>query len=225
MKKIGLAIGASLIAFFIGLLALYTVIPRIAPDHVTKATGDTLSDSVVDSLIKVRVAEAREDSIAAVERAALEIVGLTPDSLDQLRLQAGRTATLRDSLQHLAETIEFKDSCEDSLRGALDEAKAVATRLEKSEQTAEEISQAFTQIENNEMAGILEHMHPTVLRQLYEKASAKDRSRILRTLAPDQAARFLESLVDPSLVPDSLKNGTTLAGDSTALKPTDSQLQ
>lgn len=225
MKKVGMAVGASIIAFFIGVLGLYSTIPHVLPDRANQASGDTLSDSVVDSLIKARVTQAREDSMAAVEKAALGIVGLTPDSLDRLRLAANRTELLRDSLATLAGTIEQQETRQDSLVSALDEAKSTVEKLEKSDQTAEEISKAFTQIENDEMSRILEHMHPIVLRQLYEKASARDRSRILRALSPDHAARFLEGLVDPSLVPDSIQAGTTLARDSTALPPTDSQLQ
>ena len=225
MKNIGLAIGASIIAFVIGVLGFYSAIPHLAPDHVKRATGDTLSESAVDSLIRARAAQARKDSLAAVEEAALEIVGLTPDSLDQLRLMANRSEVLRDSVAALAELIDRKENTADSLLTALDEAKARADKLEKSDQTAEEISKAFTEIEDNDMREILAHIHPTVLRQLYNKASARDRSRILRALSPDMAARFLEGLVDPSLIPDSVRAGTTLAGDSTAIKPTDPRLQ
>lgn len=225
MKKLGMAVGASIIAFVIGILGFYSAIPHVAPDHVKRATGDTLSMSAVDSLIRARAADAESDSLAAVHEAALEIVGLTPDSLDRLRLQAKRTEVLRDSLTMLTRTIDRKQSRQDSLFTALDEAKARAEKLEKSDQTAEEISSAFTEMENNEMSQILEHIHPAVLRQLYDKASAKDRSRILRALSPDMAARFLAGLVDPSLLPDSLRGGTALAGDSTAAQPTDPQLQ
>ncbi len=225
MKKLGMAVGASIIAFVIGILGFYSAIPHVAPDHVKRATGDTLSMSAVDSLIRARAADAESDSLAAVHEAALEIVGLTPDSLDRLHLQAKRTEVLRDSLTMLTRTIDRKQSRQDSLFTALDEAKARAEKLEKSDQTAEEISSAFTEMENNEMSQILEHIHPAVLRQLYDKASAKDRSRILRALSPDMAARFLAGLVDPSLLPDSLRGGTALAGDSTAAQPTDPQLQ
>lgn len=228
MKKVGLLLGASVVSFAIGLLGLYGSMPYLAPDHVQHSIGDTLSDAVVDSLIRTRMQEAHEDSIQAVEEAALEIVGLTPDSLDNLRFQATRVRALRDSLQLLRETIDREEQHHDSLQTALAEVKARAAKLENSEQTAEEISKAFTQIENREMSQILEHVHPTVLRKLYTQASARDRARILRALSPDQAARFLEGLVDPSLAADnrdSTATGTTLAGDSTALEPTDSQLQ
>lgn len=228
MKKIGLLLGASVVAFTIGLMGFYSTMPYVAPDHIKRATGDTLSDAAVDSLIRARMEEARQDSMQAVREAALEIAGLTEDSLEILRQRATHERILQDSLQALQANLNREQNRRDSLLAALEKTKARAKELENSEQTAEEISRAFIEIEDRDMRPILEHIHPTVLRKLYEQASNKDRSRILRALSPDQAARFLAGLVDPSLVPDTADTsnaGTTLAGDSTAFQPTDSQLQ
>lgn len=219
MKKTFQLAGLAVVAFVLGLTGTYYVLPTIFPERISGLTDDSTSQAVVDSMVRARMDQARSDSIAAVEAAALELVGLTPDSLDTLRLLAGQTQTLRDSLARLTDSLDEEAS---RARNLSREVTALEEKLAQAgnyDQKAEEISAAFTDMEDDEMEEILAHTKPRVLQAIYAKASTRDRPRILRALPPEFAARFMEVVSDPTIPIDSLNAGTALANDSTGRAP------
>ena len=216
MKKTLQLTGLAVLAFILGLVGTYYLLPQVNPSRISGlAAEDSASQATVDSLIRARMEQQREDSIAAVEAAALDIVGLTPDSLDTLRYLANRTSTLRDSLTELSDSLGSTTEQLATLNDRVDELEEQANVAGKYDQKAEEISNAFTEMADDEMQQVLEHTRPKVLQKIYTKASGRDRSRILRALSPKLAARFMEAMTDPSTPIDSIKAGTSLARDST----------
>lgn len=217
MKKTLQLTGLAALAFILGLIGTYYVLPQVSPGRISGlAAQDSASQAVVDSLVRARMAEAREDSIAAVEAAALDIVGLTPDSLDTLRLLAGQAQQMKDSLQTVTDSLQTETTRAQELSQEVSALEKKLAQAANYDQKAEEISKAFTEMEDDEMQQILEHTRPRVLQAIYTKASTRDRPRILRALPPELAARFMEVVSDPSIPIDSLKTGTALANDSTS---------
>ena len=69
--------GLAALAFILGLVGTYYLLPQVYPSRISGlAAEDSASQATVDSLIRARMEQQREDSIAAVEAAALDIVGL-----------------------------------------------------------------------------------------------------------------------------------------------------
>lgn len=222
IKNVGLALGVSVLAFLAGMWGIHKAMPYLQPEHVEQLTGQASPDSTaVDSLLQAHQSGVSGDSTQTVKETALEIAGLSADSLRRLHAQAAQAQSLQDSLTSLQKNLQQHQAQNDSLVSALSKSRKQAQAMETSDQNAEEISKAFTQIENDDMGNILEFMPVNTLKRLYTKASTRDRSRILQALPPDQAARFLQMMVDPAFQ-DSLKLGTPLASDSTALTPTNS---
>ena len=59
------------------------------------------------------------------------------------------------------------------------------------------MSGTLAKLEDKELAGVVERLDMGVLQVLYEKASARNRKRLLQAMPPDAAAGFVRRLVQP----------------------------
>lgn len=207
MKKLLIGGAIAAVSFVAGLAGLYYAVPLIAPDRAEEAR------LLVDSL----AAASRLDSLALPDSSALNLTAaLLPDSsaLDSLGVLPDDDAAAAAAAAPPLST-GARAAAEDSLRSRLQaveqERQALAARFEamqKRESQRDEAraatSAAVTELagtlaglDEKELGAILTRLDIDVVRALYDRASGRNRARLLQAMPADRAAQFVQSLVRP----------------------------
>lgn len=193
MKKVVLALFVGLLSFAIGLGGVYLAMPSLAPDKVDgirkhldslelfpgglddAATLATLPDSLLP------------DSLSPADSAVL--ISALPNPQDIIQ-------SLRDSLyiarNKLADLSRDTSSLASQVRELKGQLSTTTTELEE----AASLSKTLVKLDDKQLGVILKGLHLTTIELVYQQASARERARLLQVMHPDQAARFVRTLVN-----------------------------
>lgn len=155
--------------------AIPALFPDIAPPNKTEsskttATPDTTNQMVSDSL------EVNVDTTAG------------PD-------QGEVIARLRDSVALLQEQAETMSDRIETLEGQKDSIASVASDLQAEKMEVQRLSGALTEMRRRNLQDLLKEVDMDVLRRLYKETSGRAQTRLLRSMPPAMAGRFVNDVV------------------------------
>jgi hypothetical protein len=200
MKRIALYIAIGLVSFVAGLIGLYLAMPYLQPDKVDAIRAE------LDSLYALRA-----DSLLAFDLPE-EVDLVWSDSLAADSLDGELTGPIAIALEEHPRFVALMDSVAQLsalMKAAEDDRGRLLARLEDSDgatpaQTAAagaaspdlaELAATLSRLEENELKPILDRVDDTTIRQLYDLSTGRNRTKILRSMNPDRAARLVQRMV------------------------------
>ncbi len=208
MKKVLIAVAVSLFSFAAGLIGFYFALPSVAPDRAEEARMhlDSLMAAAdttrLDSLQRMFAADSLNLPEAALDSVLL-ILGDTSvaPSLEVVEAARQQMAALRDSLRmrekSLHDAIIRADSIEKKLGEQLAKPKTQPEKKNEKQIDVADLSAALSKLEDKELRAILQQLDVASLETLYQKASGRNRVRLLQAMQPNQAARFVQNQLYP----------------------------
>lgn len=170
---------------------LYPMLNKDKYDLIVRTNGTMYDSLMVDSLARVD-SLMRADSIAVADSLAL----IEADQLE--RAQKMDIATKIDSLERLVYVLSAR------LEGLAEREipqqqnnsqQQIASTAELEEEAFKDRVKSLLNLEENEMAPILEKMTSQQLVRLYREAGNTQREKILRALNSDRAARLITEVM------------------------------
>ncbi len=207
MKKVLLFLALGLASFAVGLIGVYLAMPSLAPkvvestqqriDSLAAASGKSLTDS---SGIGAPPLEAA-GVLAIADTHSVTSIRTASDStryipLDSARALIRHLTALEDSLRHLSTDLRAADEHVAALQRQNATLKENLAALEVQRAQAVDLSSTLTDLDIRQLRPILEQLDVKVLTRLYDEASGRNRTRLMKALPPDRAARFINRLVD-----------------------------
>ena len=219
MIKAVIAVVAVLAAFAAGMAGVYFAMPMLSPEKVEKAEAHLDSLAFVDSLawaysqgLPPGTTALMPDSLISSAPAGAPVPpdapAATPDEADDqeaaLVEDAGAEAEPEpEQVGRLDSLTLFQQQFEQLQREQqqlLEEVKSLKKQVDAQEAhgvEVEELSGTLAKLEDKELAGVVERLDMGVLEALYERASARNRKRLLQAMPPEAAAGFVRRLVRP----------------------------
>ena len=203
IKKALLAAGASLIAFAVGLIGAFFLLPMVAPDFAdelltptdsTAMPADSLRLADGDSLTR-NPARALLDSLAHDSTAVLDSTLLQALEPDMVTLHEDSIAALRADLR---DKMRAQEALEQEL--ALMRSEVTDLRARKDDMT--ELSATLTRIDDRQLAPILRELDMASLKVLYAESTGRNRTRLLQAMPAERAARFINERVSGADAPN-----------------------
>lgn len=203
MKKGLLIAGGVILSFAVGLVGMYLAMPTVAPDVVAKTQqADSLARDTTAR--DQRVATSTHASASVAMGARVDSGGTPADSMPSVdstlsaRAPAPRqlVQVWKDSVAALHAKLAAlqKDTSRRQLE--TDKLKERLAVLEDRQARATELSNTLTKLEVRELTPIIKQLDMDVLEHLYAQASGRNKTRLLKALPADYAARFVNRLVD-----------------------------
>ena len=170
---------------------LYPMLNKDKYDLIVRTNGTMYDSLMVDSLARVD-SLMRADSIAVADSLAL----IEADQLE--RAQKMNIATKIDSLERLVYVLSarLEGLAEREIRQQQNNSQQqIASTAELEEEAFKDRVKSLLNLEENEMAPILEKMTSQQLVRLYREAGNTQREKILRALNSDRAARLITEVM------------------------------
>lgn len=199
MNKILAILGVTLLAFILGFIGIYFAMPFLAPETFEK------TEAMIDSLrYQETLASIEDSSLAAFHNSPL---GLVTDSLyasiaaveetvtRQLGQQHEQIASLQDSLRSAYAAMAALKQQRQALLGQFQDLDQRLKKLEAQRIEVRDLSATLPKLEDGELSAILQQLDLNLLEMLFAESTSRNRSRILKALTAEQAARFVAHLV------------------------------
>lgn len=189
MKNVLLLAAAVLSAFAVGLAVTYFALPTLAPGRVAQADSLAAATDTAAAL----ATKAHGDSTATRPPDGTEA-----DSTERTTRAGSSPAerALRDSLLKVEERLRQATGEAAVLRAQTETLRNQLSAVQSRRMNADEIGSALAKMEEDELNALLREVDLQVLEQLYREASGRARTRLLRSMSPARAARFVNRLVD-----------------------------
>lgn len=200
--------GAALGAALVGLLGAYFILPQVAPG----LTSSTASEQQVpsDSASRSQPDTARRASPAASAPPSLErsdsASGASrprsargPSPAVSTRSDTARSPAaqaLRDSIAVLHRRLR---TAQEVARSLQQDTSALRTRLSAAETRrakVNELSDALMDMRRRGLTSLLKEVKMSVLKALYRQTTGSARTRLLQSMEPARAARFINQVVE-----------------------------
>ncbi len=203
IKKALLAAGASLIAFAVGLIGAFFLLPVVAPDFAeellnppdsTAMPADSLTLADGDSLAP-DPARALLDSLAHDSTAVL-------DSTLLRALEPGMLTIHEDSIAALRADLRDKMRAQEALEQELATLRSEVTDLRNRKDDMTELSATLTRIDDRQLAPILRELDMASLEVLYAESTGRNRTRLLQAMPAERAARFINERISGTDAPN-----------------------
>lgn len=202
MKKLVIAGVVATLSFVGGLVGLYHLVPFVAPERAAEAR------QYVDSLAAAGLIGTPDSTAVLAAGALLPDASALDTTLGADPLPAALAdstaaadaalppiaATLADSVAALQTRLLAAERERDALRTRLD---ARGQQQARTDAQVSELAGTLTALEDKELGAILAQLDIAVVRALYDRTSARNRTRLLKAMAPERAARFVQQLVEP----------------------------
>lgn len=236
IKSIAMISGAALGAVLIGLLGTYFILPAIdssvAPSDQSEGAGAAMRDSTTNQRFSpdtTQVNATKRNSMAQEESMAMRGENRTGGKSDSSAVSSAMSPSrdssntaslqaLRDSIGTLHRRLQETKEMADTLRvetatlrkdtaSLREELAAVETERAK----VNELSSALMDMRRRNLSNLLQGVDMRVLKKLYQETTGQARTRLLQAMAPDQAAQFVNQVVENDVEPSPL-----VAPDSSA---------
>jgi hypothetical protein len=220
MKKALIFTAVGLFCFVAGTVGIYVAMPALSPETVdsTRVRLDSLGligQAETDHALPVSL-----DSLPSEPLPSGAAVPGSAEASDSSVLAGSRPAaqeiieTLSDSLRASARVIRALAADTSALGARAERLRAQVEALTAKDFEATALSQSLSKLDSKQLGSILAELELDIIELLYQKASARERTRLLEVMGPDQAARFVRTLVkgpqpvpDPDAVPVDTPNG------------------
>lgn len=198
MKKVLILVAIGILCFVVGTVGIYIAMPSLSPDKVdgTRVRLDSLgliarSESNLgapDSPETVSPESVPPDSFRSniTDSTALPEKLPTPQEIIQ---------TLKDSIKVSNNIIRDLKADTSSLTGRIRGLISQVEELSEKDFEATQLSQSLAKLDAKQLGNILAGLDLDIIELLYQKASARERTRLLESMSPEQAARFVQILV------------------------------
>ena len=234
MKRILLYVGVGLFSFAASLAGLYFAMPLLQPDEVestrrqidslaslrlmtegSMADGSMTEHSMTDSSgSAIVLRDTLSDAEPLVLLGGTHTAGL--DTLNVVPIEEHPSyAALIDSLVQARADHQRLASLEANLRQRIAALEQDLQSAGIAQAEAGEVSAALARLEENELGGILDGLDDRSVRIVYDEASPRNRTKILRSLPPQRAAVIVQRM----LANDGSTAKALPAGTSTDLSP------
>lgn len=234
IKSISIIAGAALGTALIGFLGAYFALPAIdasvAPDDQSEEEVAAARDSTADRTSPSDTAQAdtmRQGSGAEGDVADAEMAGeqspatrddgggpagengaSAPEAPDDSS-NAARLQALRDSIDTLRRRLQQTEATADTLRKETTTLREKLAAAETERAKVDELSSALMDLRRRNLSNLLQGVEMSVLKKLYQETTGQGRTNLLQAMAPDQAAQFVNQVVEkdgepsPLVAPDS----------------------
>jgi hypothetical protein len=204
MKKALLYISVGILSFMIGLAGFYYAMPYLQPDTVesVRAELDSLralrSDSLGLDLDQLEDADMFADLVLAD---TVAIDSLTGDTLVTPTISVYEHPAylaLLDSLSGWKSQASLLKAEAAQIAGRLEQ---IESRIEVEVAAATDIADLTTtlsRLEDNELRPILERIDDATVARLYQEATGRNRTKIVRAMPSDRAARLVQRMMGQS---------------------------
>lgn len=201
MKKALVFAAVGLLCFVVGTVGIYVAMPALSPERVdsTRVRLDRLglvleaqTDLVLPDASDARPPDSLPPGSIATESA---------DSFATADVAVARATTqelvgaLKDSLGASAEMIRALRADTSALGKRVEQLSAQIAAITDRNVEAATLSQSLVKLDGKQLGSILAGLELDVIELLYQKASARERTRLLESMGSDQAARFVRTLV------------------------------
>lgn len=205
IKKALLATGASLIAFAVGLIGAFFLLPMVAPDFAdellnppdsTAMPADSLmladSDSLAPDLDRTLLDSLAHDSSAVLDSTLMEA------------LQPGMITIHEDSIAALQADLRDKMRTQEALERELATVRTEVADLRARKDDMTELAATLTRIDDRQLAPILRELDMSSLEVLYAESTGRNRTRLLQAMPAERAARFINERVSGADAPNAV---------------------
>lgn len=224
-KSIWIIAGAALGSVLVGLLGAYFALPAVAPSMVPESESTTqvaaASDSTTDRAPSSDTARAATEGGASTGQQAPTTArdsgkGRPEEASSKKGGDASRATRLRafrDSIDTLQRRLRETRAAADTLREetAMLREKLAAADAKRTEVT--ELSDALMDMRRRNLSSLLQNVDMSVLKKLYQETSGRARTRLLQSMAPAQAAQFVNQVVERGVEPSPLAASDSLSAD------------
>lgn len=185
-KKIGLIAGGVIISFGVMFLGIYFLYPYINPEQQELAAKETETPEQSffdpDSYSPKNVESLRKQ------------LGAMQGVIDSLKQREAGYAGQVDSLNAYIVDLERQQEALENTPGGDTVQEAAAAESEEAANSAE-VSKSLLNMDEDELAPIINLLDDNRLVSLYNAASNMQRAKLLRTLKPDRAAKILKKVM------------------------------
>jgi hypothetical protein len=233
IKSISIITGAALGTALVGFLGAYFALPAIdaslAPDdqsekEVVAVDSTGASTSPADATGTAQANAGNQNSMAEADPTAMSsrqgdragrgngpstdasATGTPNDSPSTERIQA-----LQDSIDVLRRRLQETKAAADTLRDETATLREKLAAAETERAKVDELSNALMGMRRRNLSNLLQGVDMSVLKKLYQETAGQARTNLLQAMAPDQAAQFVNQVVEkneegepsPLVAPDS----------------------
>ncbi len=191
MKRALLLAAIGLFCFALGTAVIYFAMPSLSPDRVdgTRARLDSLG------LLRAEadpVRPAAPDPPLPDATDSTTVADPFPTSQDIIQ-------TLEDSLNTIKNIVKSLQADTTVLNARVSSLVEQVGEMMSEDLEATDLSKSLAKLDAKQLSNILAGIDLETIRLLYEKASARERTRLLESMSPDQGARFVTTLVNGPL--------------------------
>jgi len=222
VKSISIIAGAALGAVLIGLLGTYFAMPLIdssvTPDEQSEEAVAAARDSPTDRASSPDTAQtnaAKRDSMVREESMAMRDEDLTGEANDSSAVSSttrfpnestntARLQALRDSIDTLRRRLRETEETADTLREETASLREKLAAAETERAKVNELSSALMDMRQRNLSNLLQGVDMRVLKKLYQETTGQARTRLLQSMTPDQAAQFVNQVVENDVEPSPL---------------------
>ena len=183
-----IALGAALAAFAVALTGAYFAMPMVAPEVAAQARA-------ADSLATAAGSTPSTEAEGATALAA-SVPADTSSAAPGTAAAAAVTEMLRDSLRVVQQRLEEAQAATNTLRQEEQALREQLSAAEDARVKVNELGSALLKMEERELNALLKEVDMPVLKQLYQEASGRARTRLLQAMSPARAARFVNQMVE-----------------------------
>ncbi|MFB6273785.1 MAG: hypothetical protein ABEL51_12905 [Salinibacter sp.] len=213
----GTAVGAALV----GLLGAYVVLPSVVPSVDAGTEANEAVASAADSTARrarrpdtTRVSGAPKSAQVAGDTSAS-----TKQSMPERRQETGRSGTktmtasssgradrgstnasvvraLRDSIRSLQSRLRTVQQTADTLRDRTARLRQKLAAAADERAKVNELSDALMDMRRRGLSNLLQDVDMRVLRKLYQETTGGARTRLLQSMDPARAAKFVNQVVE-----------------------------
>lgn len=200
MKRAFILTGIGILCFVASTIGIYVAMPSLSPERVddTRARLDSLGlivNTQPDAATSVRPDTLLPNSADTTDAIASTDSTDSTTVTDALPTPQEIIQTLKDSIYVSNNLIQNLKADTSALSTRMHQLLAQIDVLTTKDFEATELSQSLIKLDAKQLGNILAGLELDIIELLYQKASARDRTRLLESMSPDQAARFVRTLV------------------------------
>jgi hypothetical protein len=194
-----LTLAGLILAFFVGFVGLYSLMPMIAPQQVEKAQRQLDSLALTRGLDIGRDPLMMYDSLNGLWSHLDSLVHMGDYVSGALDDQRSLIRSLEDSLEASRARLGVMEREHVEFIGLLDDLMKRLKTLEAQRVDLKNMSKTLSKLEERELSGIVSLMDTEVLKQLYLEGTDRERKSFLAALPSDRAASLVNGLVRPTI--------------------------
>lgn len=207
MKKVLLAALVGILSLGAGLVGTYFALPVVAPNAVEQAAppdsaaapspSDPAPSTKTNPAVPTESASptTRPDSTTVSSADSSRSDSTAVPQPDQQLASFEAVHMLRDSLRMMRDSVNTLADKSQTLEGDLQKLRSQLQSLQATRTKAADIAKTLTKLEDEELEAVLSKLDMQTYEILYTEATGRNRTRLLRALPPQEAARLVNRMI------------------------------